>query len=102
MRSALARLPRRKPLAPAERRALIRELSALHHLPANLPLDKLRLWRACRTDLAQFAYTFFPHLCSVPFSQMHYALFARDRATHGQRNLREATAAPRGSAKTTI
>src|SRR5262245_23372973 len=73
-------------------RQLHRTLSPEHQL----------IWERCKTDLEAFALEFFPHLCQDPFSLMHQEMFAHDREHAGERNLREATAVPRGSAKTTI
>lgn len=62
-------------------------------------------------DLEGFTRRFFPHLCTAPFNPLHQAIFAQHHARQqtlptGQvvpaRGYREATAAPRGSAKTTI
>src|SRR5262245_22246587 len=60
------------------------------------------VWERCQNDLEHFARTFFPHFCTAEWSAMHKDMFARDRADYGKRDLRDATAAPRGSAKTTI
>lgn len=64
-------------------------------------------------DLKAFAERFFPDLCRVQFSAMHYEFFRRhderkvptgkpDRPYEPLRGWRDATAAPRGNAKTTI
>src|SRR5262249_11645976 len=63
-------------------------------------------WQAlrevCRADVERFALVFFPHWLRDPGSRMHQDFFRRYRAQAGQRGLRDATAAPRGHAKTTI
>jgi predicted phage terminase large subunit-like protein len=53
--------------------------------------------------LELFALTFFPDYCTHPFNPMHQDLFARHehRLATGERGWRDATAAPRESAKTT-
>lgn len=58
----------------------------------------------CRYNLRAFAEEFFPHYCRDPFSQMHEDMFGRDEEDlrTNRRNLRDADAAPRGSAKTTV
>jgi predicted phage terminase large subunit-like protein len=62
-------------------------------------------------DLEGFTTRFFPHLCTAAFNPLHHDIFAQHRARQttaptGQvvptRGHQEATAAPRGSAKTTI
>lgn len=60
------------------------------------------LYEACRFDVKQFALAFLPHLCPTEFSSMHEEFFARYQADAGARGLRDATAAPRQFAKTTI
>lgn len=60
------------------------------------------LREACRTDVERFALVFFSHWLRDPGSRMHQDFFRRYRQRAGQRGLREATAAPRGHAKTTI
>lgn len=54
----------------------------------------------CKTDLEFFAKHFFPHYCQYAFSQLHVESFQDYR--FGERNVRRATAAPRGYAKSTI
>ena len=60
------------------------------------------IFEACRWDVARFAREFFPHLCPIPFSTMHDDFFAQYATDAGARGLRDATAAPRVFAKTTI
>jgi len=62
------------------------------------------IYDRCRYNLEAFATEFFPHLCRNPFSDMHRDFFAREAEIlwNNERDLREATAAPRGNAKTTI
>lgn len=55
-----------------------------------------------RWDVGGFADAFFPHLCTSDFSTMHQDFFDRWERLKDQRGIREATAAPRGNAKTTI
>lgn len=60
------------------------------------------LREACRYDLKHFLVSFFPEMCTAPFTHMHEEFFekANTKAREGKRGLREVTAAPRGSAKT--
>mgnify|MGYP001616498626 CR=1 FL=1 len=60
------------------------------------------LYDACRWDVERFAREFFPHLCPIPFSTMHEDFFDRYATDAGARGLRDATAAPRSFAKTTV
>lgn len=60
-----------------------------------------QLWRRGYEDFGFFARTFFPHHCSRPFSPMHEA-FCLAEAQPRRRGRREAIAAPRGHAKTTL
>ena len=60
------------------------------------------LYDACRWDVERFARKFFPHLCPIDFCSMHHDFFERYRTDAGARGLRDATAAPRVFAKTTI
>lgn len=53
-------------------------------------------------DHEAFAHRFFPHLCTKPFSKMHKDFFARWDGLQDTRGWRDATAAPRGGAKTTL
>ena len=59
---------------------------------------------ACEYDQERFARTFFPDICSSPFNALHRQFFAKADARNRQqeRGWRDATAAPRGSAKTSI
>ena len=90
----------RSDLADAALRELARRKVLEKGLTTQRSAEDQAVWESCK-DLEHFAQEFFPHLCSDPFSSMHAEMFARDRANHGKRDLREATAAPRGSAKTT-
>lgn len=54
----------------------------------------------CATDLELFAATFFAHYCDREFNPFHSEYFKR--AEYGERAARRATAAPRGSAKSTL
>jgi hypothetical protein len=67
------------------------------------PADRA-LKARCKTDTRAFAEAFFPEYCAVAFSAMHLAWFAQWAADDqgDTRGLREATAAPRGNAKTTL
>jgi predicted phage terminase large subunit-like protein len=61
----------------------------------------------CRHDIEFFAREFFPHLCRLEFSPMHRELFLRramtvDEELPGRVGRRQALAAPRGNAKSTI
>lgn len=64
--------------------------------------DALRT--ACAFDQAHFAHEFFPDFCTAPFNTMHEDFFAlaRTRLQTQARGWRDVTAAPRGSAKTTV
>lgn len=53
-------------------------------------------------DLRFFAETYFPHYCRAAFGQVHDYLFARLQAISAGRGTRDAIAAPRGEAKTTL
>ncbi len=54
----------------------------------------------CATDIEFFAKTFFPHYCKFPFNVFHKDTF-RDYKLY-ERNVRRASAAPRGYAKSTL
>ena len=56
----------------------------------------------CRYDSKRFITTFFPEMCTAPFTAMHEAFFERADwiAREHVRGVRDVTAAPRGSAKT--
>ncbi|HOE63355.1 MAG TPA: phage terminase large subunit [Candidatus Sumerlaeota bacterium] len=61
----------------------------------------------CRTDPLLFARYFFPHHCRLPFSSMHRDFFEKYRRRLipdilARKGWREAIAAPRGFAKSTI
>ena len=56
---------------------------------------------ACRHDVDRFGRAFCPHLTSDVSCGMHRDFDARWRADNGKRGLKDVTAAPRGSAKTT-
>ena len=65
------------------------------------PAD-VQLRADCLYDVERFALAFFPHLCPVDFSSMHQDFFAQWATDAGKRGLRDAIAAPRSFAKTTI
>src|SRR5262249_6525130 len=67
-----------------------------------LSAAKLAEWVHYRGALRAFAERFFPHLCTVPFARMHDERFAHEKAMRLVRGRREAIAAPRGNAKTTL
>lgn len=54
----------------------------------------------CATDLELYAATFFPHYCSREFNEFHEDYFAT--SLFGERDIRRARGAPRGSAKSTL
>lgn len=54
----------------------------------------------CRHDVEAFSLAFFPHYCKHDFNEFHRALFADWRFP--ARALRQADAAPRGHAKSTL
>jgi hypothetical protein len=56
----------------------------------------------CRYDLKKFAAEFFPSRVFDNFSQMHEDFFVGYQRMLGQRGIKEAYAAPRGNAKTTV
>lgn len=66
----------------------------------NEELQKAAIIHRCATDLDLFARLFFPHYCTRPFN--HYHRYYFKTALFGERNIRRATAAPRGSAKSTM
>lgn len=68
---------------------------------SEAPAD-VALREACRFDLETFITSFFPEMCTAPFTAMHRAFFARANqiARDRLRGVRDVTAAPRGSAKT--
>ena len=77
------------------------------HMQQQPPLFRRKpeddpLYDACRYDVARFAREFFPHLCPIPFSTMHEDFFCQYATDAGARGLRDATAAPRSFAKTTV
>lgn len=53
----------------------------------------------CATDLKLYAQVFFPHYCKREFNEFHDNICKRFK--FGERSYRQATAAPRGSAKST-
>ena len=59
-----------------------------------------QLYDACRWDYALFAKTFLLHWCPDAFNQLHLDYYARLASRHGSRGHFDATAAPRGHAKT--
>lgn len=58
------------------------------------------LHERCRTDLETFALVYFPHYCRAVFNGYHRDTFEEFRP--GIRGTRDAHAAPRGSAKSTL
>jgi predicted phage terminase large subunit-like protein len=54
----------------------------------------------CATDLELFAQIFFPHYCTRAFNDFHRHYF--NNSKYGERDFRRASAAPRGSAKSTL
>lgn len=64
--------------------------------------ESVTLREACRYDVKRFIEAFFPDMCTAPFTHMHEEFFARANtiARERRRGVRDATAAPRGSAKT--
>lgn len=53
----------------------------------------------CATDKKLYAEVFFPHYCTRPFNPLHLDMFADYK--YGERDIKDAWAAPRGSAKST-
>jgi len=87
--------------------ALLKRNPALRQQWATTPVTPLSpadqaLKAACRFDLRRFAQAFFPHRFSLPASSMHQDFFTAFTATVGKPNIREALAAPRDSAKSTV
>lgn len=70
---------------------------AFRRKPEDAPL-----YEVCRYDVRRFALAFFSHLCPTAFSPMHQDFFAQYATDAGARGLRDATAAPRSFAKTTV
>lgn len=58
------------------------------------------IYYRCMHDIEAFAIIFFPHYCKYPFNIFHYDTFGN--YTFGERGVRDASAAPRGFAKSTI
>lgn len=58
------------------------------------------LWMRCAVDERFFSETFFPHYCKREFNEFHEYVFSQ--YSFGEREVRRADAAPRGSAKSTI
>jgi len=58
------------------------------------------IYYRCATDLESFAGIFFPQFCTSPFNTFHYDTFKN--CIFGERGYRQANAAPRGNAKSTI
>jgi hypothetical protein len=96
MQASLERMTER------EQAALWREVRRQYNIPVHLTTAQLGEWLHDRRDLQAFAERCFPHLCTVPFSRMHREMFAYEYAQWGVRGRREAVAAPRGNAKTTL
>jgi predicted phage terminase large subunit-like protein len=59
-----------------------------------------KIYDNCRWNLALFARTFFPHICSNSFNQVHLDFYQRYADIQGSRGHRDCTAAPRGASKT--
>lgn len=55
-----------------------------------------------KQNFEAFCKRFFPHFCTAEFSSMHREFFEEFDGSHGKRDIRDANAAPRGNAKTTI
>ena len=66
----------------------------------NLEVASELLIHRMATDVELFAILFFPHYCNMEFNQFHLDLFKSFQ--FGERKVRRARAAPRGSAKSTI
>lgn len=81
-------------LSVIEFRRLLKEFEADEE--AQIELIRLR----CATDLQLFAFVFFPHYCRFPFNLFHLDYFKC--AKFGERGIRRARGAPRGSAKSTL
>lgn len=58
------------------------------------------IYSRCADDVELFAKIFFPHYCKFPFNQFHRDTFADYK--FGERDVRRASSAPRGFAKSTI
>jgi len=61
---------------------------------------KYWLWLRCATDKELFARYYFAHYCQYPFNELHHDQFTAHG--FGERKIRCARAAPRGSAKSTV
>lgn len=79
-------------------------LTQFFSLLKTLRSDKGKFYDAiyyrCMHDIEAFAIIFFPHYCKYPFNIFHYDTFGN--YTFGERGVRDASAAPRGFAKSTI
>jgi hypothetical protein len=64
--------------------------------------DDVTLREQCEWDDARFIRHFFPAMATEPFNPMHLDFFAERQSRHGSRGHRDATASPRGSAKTSV
>lgn len=70
-------------------------------LGSTAPAD-VALREACEWDDEKFLRHFFPQMATEPFNPMHLDFFAERTARHGSRGHKDATASPRGSAKTSV
>ena len=68
---------------------------------STAPID-VTLREQCEWDDALFIRHFFPAMATEPFNPMHLDFFAERQRRHGSRGHRDATASPRGSAKTSV
>ena len=63
--------------------------------------EDVSLRAACEWDLGLFGTTFLPHVCTLPYNQVHTDYYALYRDRQGSRGHRDVVCAPRGSSKTT-
>lgn len=65
------------------------------------PKEKKRLLiHRCASDVELYALVFFSHYCTRPFNAFHKELLSGIK--YGEKNIRRASAAPRGNAKSTL
>lgn len=81
---------------------MAQDLNPQQSIDSQLSTVDQALKQDCAYDVEQFAQAFFPHLCSIDFSAMHRDFFTRYATDQNARGLRDATAAPRSFAKTTV
>lgn len=74
-------------------------LSSLDNAPDE-GIKRAIIWARCATDLELFAYTYFPHYCTLAFNDLHRDVFSV--VSFGERSVRRVRAAPRGYAKSTL